>query len=129
MTHLAIYRCNICGNIVQKFVDGAGELVCCGEQMEELMPQTNEQNIMEKHVPIFIKNQDGKTEIRVGEVLHPMEKEHYIMFIEAISADNKHIQIDFLSDNDEPKMHTENNDYTKALEYCNIHGLWEGHND
>ena len=129
MTKYCIYRCNVCGNIVQKLIDGAGELVCCGEAMEKLKPQTHEENITEKHVPIFLKHDDGTTEVRVGEVLHPMENEHYIMFIETISADDKHIQIEFLKPNDEPKMHIKNCDNMKALEYCNIHGLWEGNND
>jgi superoxide reductase len=31
-----VYKCNICGNVVEVLNAGAGELVCCGEPMELL---------------------------------------------------------------------------------------------
>lgn len=126
---IEIYKCEICGNIVQKLHDGGGELICCGEEMQKLEPKHNEESITEKHVPIFIKTDEQNTEIRVGEILHPMTQEHHIEFIEAINNDENLLMIKFLNPNDEPKMHINNTDYKTALEYCNIHGLWEGYNN
>lgn len=130
MERLDLYRCNVCGNIVEVFVAGGGELVCCGEPMSKLEAKHNEEALMEKHVPAFIKTQDDKNEVRVGEVLHPMIDEHYIMFIETISNDKSHIQLQFLKPGDKPEMFIEEIlDKTTAREFCNIHGLWEGSND
>lgn len=127
MDKLDLYRCEICGNIVQVIVNGNGELVCCGRPMQFIKPKQHEDAIMEKHVPIFIQNDDGSKEIRVGEILHPMEPEHYIMFIQAISKDKNCAKIKYLYPENEPKMSI-NSDYEFAYEYCNIHGLWEGKN-
>lgn len=125
-----IYICEICGNIVQKLHDGGGELVCCGESMKKIEPKLHEENITEKHVPIFIKTDENTTEIRVGEVLHPMSEEHHIEFIESIDSENNTITVKFLRTDEEPKMHLKNcSNNMKAIEYCNIHGLWEGNNN
>lgn len=130
MGKLDLYRCEICGNLVQTIIAGNGELVCCGQPMQKLERKQHEESIMEKHVPIFIKTDDNNTEIRVGEILHPMTEEHYIMFIEAINKSNNEIYLKYLYPNEEPKMQI-NKDFNvnKALEYCNIHGLWEGNNN
>lgn len=125
MENLDIYRCETCGNIVQTLICGGGELVCCGHPMQKLEPNTKEDAIMEKHVPVFVKYDDNTTEIRVGEVLHPMQPEHYIMFIEVISKDNNSLQLKYLHPTNEPKMKINGDiDGFRALEYCNIHGLW-----
>lgn len=125
--NIEIYKCEICGNIVQKLHDGGGELVCCGEEMTKLEPKKNEESITEKHVPIFVETENSSTEIRVGEVLHPMTEEHHIEFIEAVNETDNTIKIKFLNLDDEPKMHIDCTNYKKAFEYCNIHGLWEGY--
>ena len=127
MDKLDFYRCETCGNIVQVIINSSGALYCCGKQMTKLEPQTHEESVMEKHVPIFVKNCDEIFEIRVGEVLHPMTEDHHIMFIQAISEDKNRAQIKYLYPNNEPKMVYRGN-YSKAIEYCNIHGLWEGKN-
>lgn len=125
MEHLDIYKCDICGNIVQLMIVGGGELVCCGKVMNKLEPKSHEDSIMEKHVPIFIDNTEN-LEIRVGEILHPMNNEHYIMFIQAISEDKTTVQTKFLYPDQEPKMFLNSGFNCKfAREYCNIHGLWE----
>ena len=127
MEKFDLYKCEICGNIVEVLSAGGGELVCCGQTMQKLEAKNYEEAMMEKHIPIFVKNSDGSSEIRVGEVLHPMTEEHHIMFIQAISDDKNTSQIKFLNINDEPKMLL-NSDFAYAKEYCNIHGLWEGKN-
>ena len=125
---LDLYHCEVCGNLVQVLVSGEGELVCCGKPMHKLDAKTQEDAMTEKHVPVFIER-DGGVEIRVGEVLHPMIPEHYIMFIETISEDKNNVHLKFLHSGEEPKMFLkEALGNTKALEFCNIHGLWEGQN-
>lgn len=119
---LGLYRCGICGNIVQIMHEGEGELVCCGQAMTKLEPHTVEEEKNEKHVPVFI----GENKIQVGSEPHPMIEEHYIEFIESFSPDKKHVEIRFLSPNEEPQMQLcSNSSHDCAIEYCNIHGLWK----
>ena len=117
-----VYRCNICGNIVEVLNVGGGALVCCGQEME-LLEEKNKEEGMEKHVPIIEKTENG-VRVKVGSVEHPMTKEHYIQWIEII-ADGR-IYRKFLK----PEMKPEAEfcvkaDKTEAREYCNIHGLWK----
>ncbi|MBO8430573.1 desulfoferrodoxin FeS4 iron-binding domain-containing protein [Spirochaetes bacterium] len=126
---LQLYKCEVCGNVVQVILEGEGELVCCGQPMNHMTPKKNDENANEKHVPVFVKTENGE-EIRVGSTPHPMENEHYIMFIECISEDKNSMKLHYLYPQQEPKMLIkEAADKYKALEYCNIHGLWEGNND
>ncbi|MBE7709925.1 MAG: desulfoferrodoxin FeS4 iron-binding domain-containing protein [Cyanobacteria bacterium SIG32] len=127
---LDLFRCNVCGNLVQVMLAGEGELVCCGEPMELLQPKGITSEMEEKHVPVFVKNECGNFVVHVGSIPHPMTDEHYIMFIQVVSKNNDKICTKFLSPNDVPKMllgHDFNEFF--AREYCNIHGLWEGIND
>lgn len=129
MEQLDLYKCEVCGNIVEVVINGGGELICCGQPMKKLEPKDSEIAMLEKHIPVFIKHDDN-VEIRVGEVLHPMINEHYIMFIEAISDGGSFVQRKYLYPSQEPKMFLkEISKDTIAREYCNIHGLWEGKND
>lgn len=130
MEKLDLYRCEICGNLVEVILVGGGELVCCGQPMQKVNGQNREEAIFEKHIPVFIKNENNGDEVRVGEVLHPMTDEHYIMFIETISEDKNHVQLQYLHPGQEPKMILENKlGKTLAREFCNLHGLWEGESD
>ena len=89
---LALYKCEVCGNLVQVLLSGGGELVCCGKPMTYLNPQDKSDEMLEeKHVPIFIHDESGKEFIQVGSTLHPMSEEHYIQFIETISEDKNKI--------------------------------------
>ena len=131
MKKLDLFKCNVCGNIVQTLIVGGGELVCCGQPMQKLEPKSHENAMLEKHVPIFVKNENGQNEIRVGEILHPMTEEHYIEFIETISEDKNNVQLKFLHSGEEPKMILQSSPINSmtAIEFCNIHGLWEAKND
>ncbi len=123
---LELYKCNVCGNIVEVIHSGAGQLVCCSLPMEQLVEQNNDDENQEKHVPIITLEGENKT-IRVGSIPHPMEKEHYIVFVEAISPDKKYLKRKYLNPSDEPKMELRANcryDEFSARELCNIHGLW-----
>ncbi|MGM0629490.1 MAG: desulfoferrodoxin [Patescibacteria group bacterium] len=117
-----IYKCNVCGNIVEVLHTGVGELVCCGEAME-LKKEKSEDEGQEKHVPLLEKSEKELKAI-VGSTPHPMKEEHYIEWIEIVS-DNGYCR-KFLKPNDDPEAEFEmENENISVREYCNVHGLWE----
>ena len=119
---LELYKCEVCGNTVQVILEGFGQLTCCGQPMLKMLPKTNDENFAEKHVPVFNEREAG-LEIKVGSIPHPMENEHYIMFMEAISKDKNRMLLQYLYPNDEPKTVIRDiQEVENALEFCNIHG-------
>ena len=120
---LEIYKCNMCGNVVEVLTGGDGELVCCGEPMKHLAASTADSS-KEKHVPV-IEKIDGGYRVIVGSTLHPMEEKHYIEWIELVADGKAYRQ--FLSPGMDPEavFMTDAED-VKAREYCNVHGLWKG---
>ena len=122
-----IYKCNICGNVVEIVHEGVGELVCCAQPMVHLTENTDDSASKEKHVPVF---ENGN--IKVGALMHPMTEEHHIEFIEAISPDRKYIVRKYLENNEEPVMDTSYNYCKDAFimrEWCNLHGVWTGNKE
>jgi superoxide reductase len=114
-----IYKCNICGNIVEVLHSGAGELVCCGQPME-LMNAKNKEEGEEKHLPVIKENK-----VVVGEEEHPMEEAHYIEWIEVNNIDGRSSKT-FLTSEDKPEAKISDESQVKTVRiYCNIHGLWE----
>ncbi len=125
MEKMQVYKCNVCGNIVEVLHVGGGELVCCGQPMQLLEEKTADTST-EKHVP-YIERVDGKYVVKVGQnQAHPMEEKHYIEWIELI-VDGK-VYRKFLNPGDEPKAEFEvpEGSDVYAREYCNLHGLWKG---
>ncbi len=117
-----IYKCNVCGNIVEVLHVGGGELVCCGQPMELLSEKTQDAG-QEKHVPLIEKTETG-IKVKVGSIPHPMEESHYIEWIEII-VDGR-VYRKFLNPGDQPEAEFEiTADKIEAREYCNIHGLWK----
>jgi superoxide reductase len=118
-----IYKCNICGNIVEVLHAGVGELVCCGEAME-LMKEKTEDSTVEKHVPYIEKTVNGVL-VKVGQNQdHPMEEKHYIEWIQIIADGNAYRK--FLKPGDKPQAEFQiKAEKIEAREYCNIHGLWK----
>ena len=120
---LQIYKCAVCGNIVEVIYGSTGELVCCGQPME-LLDEKTADAATEKHVPV-IEKIDGGYKVTVGSTLHPMEEKHYIEWIE-ILADGKAYR-QFLNPGDAPEaIFGVEADTITAREHCNIHGLWKG---
>ncbi|NVL93266.1 MAG: desulfoferrodoxin [Desulfobacterales bacterium] len=120
---LQVYRCEICGNIVEVLHEGQGELVCCGEPMK-LLVEGAVDAAKEKHVPVVEKT-GGGIKVKVGSVPHPMEEKHYIEWIEVIADGKAYRQ--FLKPGDAPEAAFDiQADQITAREYCNIHGLWKG---
>ena len=122
MTQLnQIYKCEVCGNIVEVLHTGVGELVCCGEPMK-LMVENTVDAAKEKHVPVIEKS-GNKVTVKVGSVAHPMEEKHFIEFIE-VMADGK-VYRKFLKPGEKPEVTFEiTAEKISAREYCNLHGLW-----
>ena len=119
---LQIYKCEVCGNIVEMLHAGAGELVCCGQPMK-LNQENTTDAAKEKHVPVIVKTAAG-LKVTVGSVLHPMEQTHYIEWIEVI-ADGKAYR-KFLHPGEAPEATFElKAEEVTAREYCNLHGLWK----
>ncbi len=118
---LEIYKCDLCGNIVEVLHAGGGELVCCGETMKLVVENTVDAS-QEKHVPVITKNGDTIT-VAVGSVAHPMEEKHYIEWIEIIADGKAYRQ--FLKPGQAPEaVFTVAASTVTAREYCNLHGLW-----
>jgi superoxide reductase len=120
---LEIYKCAICGNIVEVLDGGKGQLVCCGQPMENLTEKTADQG-KEKHVPVIEKTADG-VKVAVGSIPHPMEEKHYIEWIEIIADGRTYRK--YLKPGDAPQaVFCIKADKITAREHCNVHGLWKG---
>ena len=120
---MEVYKCAICGNIVEIVHGGKGELVCCGQAMN-LFEEKTADTSQEKHVP-FIKREEGRYIVRVGEnAMHPMEEKHWIEWIELIVGGAVYKK--YLNSGDKPEAVFEvpEGSAVFARELCNIHGLW-----
>ena len=119
--NLEVYKCAICGNIVEVFHAGGGELVCCGEPMT-LQAENTVDAAKEKHVPVVEKG-NGTLTVTVGSVPHPMEEKHYIEWIEVI-ADGK-VYRQGLKPGEAPQATFPiSAEHVVVREYCNLHGQW-----
>ena len=119
---LDVYKCEICGNIVEVLHEGKGELVCCGQAMKLNVENTVEAS-HEKHIPV-IEKVDGGIKVKVGSEAHPMLEKHYIEWIEVIVGDK--VCRKFLKPDDAPEaIFPISDDNVIARAYCNIHGLWK----
>ena len=124
MKEVKFYRCSHCGNIVEKIIDSKVPVVCCGEPMKELVPNTSD-GAGEKHVPV-VEIEGNKVVVKVGEVDHPMIPAHYIQWVYVVTTE-KVMRKDLTSDN-APRAEfvlDENEKVVEVYEYCNLHGLWK----
>jgi superoxide reductase len=122
-TRLEVYKCEVCGNIVEVLHEGKGELVCCGQPMK-LYKENTVDAAKEKHVPVIEKTDKG-FKVKVGSVTHPMEEKHYIEWIELIADGVAYRK--FLKPGDAPEAEfCLDAAQVTAREYCNLHGLWKG---
>jgi len=119
---LQIYKCEVCGNIVEMLHTGIGELVCCGQPMKLFVENTVDA-AKEKHVPV-IEKIDGGYQVKIGSVPHPMEEKHYIEWIELVAGNAAYRK--FLQPGDKPEaVFLIDAEQVTAREYCNLHGLWK----
>ena len=127
-----LYRCEICGNVVEIAHEGAPALVCCEQPMNKLEAKTSDEG-QEKHVPIIVEktecscecSEDTCVEVQVGSVQHPMEDKHYIKFIEVLTADQ--ILRAELKPGVAPsaKFCIKKEDIVEIREFCTVHMLWK----
>lgn len=123
MTKLRFFKCSHCGNVVVKLVDNKVPVFCCGEMMEEILANTTEAAV-EKHLPVVELNK-GLLSVKIGEVLHPMEENHYINFV-AVETDAGYTIVSFLpGELPETKIYVAEKKVVAVYEYCNLHGLWK----
>lgn len=117
-----IYKCNICGNVVEVLHAGGGDFSCCGSPMDQLKENSVDAAV-EKHVPV-VEKVDGGFKVTVGSVAHPMTDDHFIEWIELTAAGQFFRQ--FLNPGDAPEaVFTVLADSASARAYCNLHGVWK----
>ena len=121
---LKFYRCNHCGQIVAVVKKTGVPIVCCGEQMQEIIPGTTDAAV-EKHVPVYEVNGNIVT-VSIGSVAHPMIEEHYIEWVALQTKAGN--QRKALTPGSEPKVSfalTDGDEVVAVYAYCNLHGLWK----
>ena len=119
-----IYKCSVCGNVVEVVHGGDGELVCHGQPMKRFVENTVDA-AKEKHVPVVERTVDG-IKVTVGSVLHPMEEKHYITFV--VLESDRAVQYRKLNPGDAPVAVfalAQGDRALAAYEHCNLHGLWK----
>jgi superoxide reductase len=117
-----IYKCEVCGNIVEVIHEGGGDLACCNQPMKQFK-ENSVDAAKEKHVPVVEKTEKG-IKATVGSVAHPMEEKHFIEWIEVISGEKAYRK--FLKPGETPEAGFCCVDETSTVrEYCNLHGLWK----
>lgn len=119
-----IYKCNVCGNMIELVNVGGGTLVCCGQSMEALVPKTTDEGT-EKHLPVLEETESGVL-VKIGAVPHPMEEEHFIKWIEVITTDSK-VYRHYLLPNHPPqaRLILSPKNIKQIRAFCNVHGLWQ----
>jgi len=119
---LEVYKCELCGNVVEVLHGGGGDLNCCGEAMK-LLTENTVDAAKEKHVPV-IEKVEGGVKVKVGEVAHPMEEKHFIEWIEVVVAGKTYRE--FICPGQAPEaVFNVDGDGLWARAYCNLHGLWK----
>jgi len=114
------YTCPICGNVIGLIDGDIMHMTCCGKPMQLLEANTVDAS-QEKHVPVYEKSED-EIVVRVGSVEHPMEKDHYIMWIAQVS-DNKTTRVSLYPEQD-TTVRFKHIPGATLYAYCNKHGLW-----
>ena len=120
---MKFYQCKHCKQIIVKELDKNVKVICCGEPMEELVPNTHD-GAGEKHVPV-VTVEGNKVSVSVGAVEHPMLDVHYIMLIAIETNYGKHVK--YLNPGEKPYAEfllADGEEFVKAYEYCNLHSLW-----
>lgn len=119
---LQVFKCNVCGHLVEVIHEGGGTLTCCDQPMQ-LMEENKVDAALEKHVPVIEETAEGIL-VKVGSVAHPMQDEHYIEWIELLADGKAYRQ--FLAPGEKPEaLFTIKAQDVSAREYCNLHGLWK----
>ena len=120
-----VYKCEVCGNMIEVIHNSAGTLVCCGQNMT-LVTENSQEAAVEKHIPVVEKIENGIL-VKVGSVPHPMLDKHYIEWIE-VQTQNK-VYRKYLKPGEKPEAQFMiKEEIIVVREYCNVHGLWKTNN-
>lgn len=122
---MKFYKCQLCGQIIGMVKETGVPIICCGQEMEEIIPHIDEKGLSEKHIPVYkIKNK--KIVVRIGSIPHPMTNEHYIEWVALVT--NKGNQKKSLKPGDAPEVRFVLDDgeiVEEIYAYCNLHSLWK----
>ncbi len=118
---MKIFKCEICGNVVDLLYNGGGALVCCGQDMI-LLKKNQEDSVFESHLP-KIEEKNQKINVQIGEKLHPMEEKHYIEWV-ALISETTLVRKKLKPDNEPKVIFDKVAEKYEILAYCNIHGLY-----
>ncbi len=118
-----LYKCNVCGNVVEIVHEGQPALVCCDQDMDKLIAKTEDKG-NEKHLPVVSETEDGVL-VKVGDVEHPMTDDHYIKFIEVMTADGVYKKELSPDKKPEATFNIALSEVKSVREYCTVHDLWE----
>ena len=123
MSKVKFYKCRYCGNVIEKHHVGAGEIDCCGLEMDELIPNTVDAS-GEKHIPV-VTVADGVVEVNVGSVDHPMVDVHWIEWVQLVTDKGSYRKA--LNPGEAPKVTflLKDEKPLAVYAYCNLHGLWK----
>jgi superoxide reductase len=122
MNTAEFFKCESCGNVVARLVEGGGTLTCCGKAMTKLEAKTGDVGL-EKHVPV-VAHEGGKLVAKCGEVPHPMTAVHHIVFLALVSE--RGLEVRYLpAEGAEAKAEFADVAHGVVYAYCNIHGLWK----
>jgi len=122
MNTQTFYICAHCGNMAVMMLNHGPPLVCCGEKMQALAPNTVDASA-EKHVPA-VRFENGVLAVSIGAAPHPMEDAHHIEFIYIATQKGGQrkplrpggpAEAKFMFIDDAP---------VTVYAYCNLHGLW-----
>lgn len=124
MTNLNdLYKCNICGHVIEILQTGSLTLTCCSQPMEKLEAKTEDTG-KEKHVPVIEATETGIL-VKVGSVEHPMEEKHSIRFIEVLTKDKVFRALLKPGQKPAAEFAVDRDAVVEVREYCNLHGLWK----
>lgn len=115
------YRCPICGNVIELIEGDINHMMCCGQKMELMVANTQDAAV-EKHVPVYEKVED-EIVVKVGEIDHPMEKDHYIMWVAQVN-DNQVSRVTLYPEQG-ISVRFKYIPNSTIYAYCNKHGLWK----
>lgn len=115
------YRCPICGNVIEPIEGDINHMMCCGQKMELMVANTQDAAV-EKHVPVYEKVED-EIVVKVGEIDHPMEKDHYIMWVAQVN-DNQVSRVTLYPEQG-ISVRFKYIPNSTIYAYCNKHGLWK----
>ncbi|MEG1778920.1 MAG: desulfoferrodoxin family protein [Oscillospiraceae bacterium] len=123
MKEQKFYICKHCKNLISKINDGGAPLVCCGEEMTLLVPNTTEAST-EKHIPVVTVD-GNKVKVVIGSVAHPMIEAHFIQWIYLKTEKGGQRKSLVAGEAPEAVFVVENDKPIAVYAYCNLHGLWE----